>query len=177
MLGRLTDRHDPIDPSPCQILRNESHDERSSRRTKSDQGSPNSHFESTLFLEESLGDDGTTNVRGTNEKGTESTTYGHRCVVGAESAADIEESSAEGRDEPGWSSSIVMHQWFPYQGRKAQDCDLERCKIGCARDGSVEIYREWLVCRNDGSGNEGCHARLKSYQSEVGVLLPVRPVV
>jgi hypothetical protein len=80
--GRTHDCKNPVDPAEAtSVVNNKAHEERTTRRAKSDKQSPQANVGSTLLLEESLSDNARTRAaRRTNKECSECSADSHGSV-------------------------------------------------------------------------------------------------
>ena len=96
------------------MVNNETHEERSTRRAKSDKERPHADVGSTLLLEESLSDNtrASTTWRTDEERG-ERSADSHGSVRVALSTTDVECEGSESADEPYGTAAVAVGDWLP----------------------------------------------------------------
>jgi len=156
-LTKVDDGKDIVDPAVADILSHETHQERSSRWTESNQKRPDAHLRGPLTFEEALGDDSATNICRTDEESDQRTADCHRGIAMADRATNVADSRYEGGDEPYRTATVAISQRLPDEWTSTKDCDLQGGQVGGAGDGSVEIHGDVLIGRYDTCGNESGH--------------------
>lgn len=96
------------------MVNNEAHEERTTRRAKSDKKSPHADISSTLLLEESLSDNTRASAtRRTDEECGECSADSHGSVGVALGTTDVERKGSESADEPYRTATVAVGNRFP----------------------------------------------------------------
>jgi hypothetical protein len=96
------------------MVNNKSHEERTSRRAERAKESPHANVSSTLFLEESLGNNTRASAtRRTDEESGKCSADSHGSVRVALSTSDVESKRPKSADEPYWTAAVAVGDGFP----------------------------------------------------------------
>jgi len=113
--GRAHNCKNPVDPTEATgVVNDETHEERTTRRTKSNKKSPHADVSSTLLLEESFSDNTRASAtRRTDEECGECSTDSHGSVGVALGTTDVEREGSESADEPYRTPTVAVGNRLP----------------------------------------------------------------
>lgn len=162
------DCKDPVNPSPSNMVSDETHNKSTPWNSQSYHERPNTHVSSTLVLEEGFSDNGRSN-RGSrrNEKRHQSSARSHGTISRGNGASYIANPSAECGKKPQRTATPSLRQRLPEQRRSSENGNLERGKVGSLWYSDMELCGDVLVCRDNGSGVEGGHGGMERNEDEV----------
>jgi hypothetical protein len=96
------------------VVNDETHEERTTRRAKSNKQSPHANVGSTLLLEECLSDNTRASAtRRADEECGERSADSHGSIGVALSTTDVERKGSDSADEPHRTTTVAVGDWFP----------------------------------------------------------------